>query len=149
MFLSLKGIIQRQGNPQGKTMRLSVIAALLSVGLFAGCGGVELEAQEAEVTAMAPPPCERACMTLYNHCMRNATTPEQQAWCVEDQDLCYQGCYPGAAPVQAMRPPPCEYACDLGYTACMRSASTQAQKDACVAERNDCYGFCEPPALAE
>ncbi len=115
-------------------MRLSFIAALLSVGLFAGCGGVEQEAQEEEVTAaLAPPPCERICIPLYNRCTRSATTPEQQAQCGQDLDDCLRGC----DPVQAMRPPPCEDACDLASNACARGASTQEQKDVCAAERVD------------
>ncbi|NPD27270.1 MULTISPECIES: hypothetical protein [Corallococcus] len=124
-------------------MRLSFIAALLSVGFFAGCGGVVQEAQEAEVTAMAPPPCERACITLYNHCMRTATTPEQQAWCVEDQDLCFQGCDLGAAPVRVQALPPCQDACYKEFLSCARAAKTPEDALECVNTRNDCYQACE------
>ncbi|NPC75445.1 hypothetical protein HPP05_37455 [Corallococcus exiguus] len=123
-------------------MRLSFIAALLSVGFFAGCGGVEQEAQEAEVTAMAPPPCERACITMYNACMRTATTSEQQAWCAEDEFDCFQGCALGAAPVQAQAQPPCEAACYRGFLSCARAAQTGEEALECTFERNDCYQSC-------
>ncbi|NMO13952.1 hypothetical protein HPC49_08840 [Pyxidicoccus fallax] len=80
-------------------MRMAIMAGLLSVGMLVGCGGAEMDAQEPTgapteetVTAMAPPPCERACLTLYNYCMRSAQTPEQIAFCEEDLDSCYMGC---------------------------------------------------------
>ncbi|RKG65371.1 hypothetical protein D7W79_37970 [Corallococcus exercitus] len=125
-------------------MRLSFIAALLSVGFFAGCGGVEPEAQAQEtqdVTAMAPPPCERACMTLYNYCMQTATTPEEQAWCVEDRTICYQDCSLGAAPVQAMAPG-CREVCNQVYASCKRNATTPEATAYCVEEHDFCYSQC-------
>lgn len=125
-------------------MRLSFIAAVLSVGFFAGCGGVEQEAQETQdVTAMAPPPCERACITIYNHCMRTATTPERQAWCAEDQDRCFEGCDLGAAPVQAQQLPPCQDACYREFLVCARAAKTPEDALECATTRNDCYQTCE------
>jgi hypothetical protein len=138
-----------RATPKEKSMRLSVIAALLSVGFFAGCGGVELE--EREVTAQAPPPCERACLMAYNRCINNATTAEQRQVCEDQSTECHERCeiYPAPAPqVEAMRPPPCEYACDLAYTFCMRNATTQAQRDACGAEQSDCYGMCPAPPVS-
>ncbi|MHA7633951.1 hypothetical protein [Corallococcus sp. M7] len=123
-------------------MRLSFIAAVLSAGFFAGCGGVEQGAQETEVTALAPPPCERACITMYNYCMRNATTPEQQAWCVEDQDLCFQGCDLGAAPAQVQALSGCQDACDRAYLYCARTATTPEDRAFCIEDRDDCYGTC-------
>lgn len=125
-------------------MRLSVIAALLSVGFFAGCGGVEPEAQDTQdVTAMAPPPCERACTTMYNYCMRNATTPEQQEWCAQDEYECYQGCNLGAAPVQAMAPG-CREKCNQVYATCKRSATTPEDLAWCVEDHDFCLSLCPP-----
>ncbi|NPC69332.1 hypothetical protein D7Y27_19295 [Corallococcus sp. AB004] len=176
-------------------MRLAIIAGLLSVGLFAGCGSVDMESRDvesqiltpcereclaayrtcsyqattpealqfcrdesnscaaacfpyrapaAEVTARSQRACERACFSQYDECFNQSTSPEQDAACEAQSNVCYARCQPSvASPVQAMRPPPCEYACDLAYTYCLRNSPTPAQ---CAPEREDCYSTCPSPA---
>jgi hypothetical protein len=124
-------------------MRLSVLAALLSVGFFAGCGGVEWEEREVR---QALTPCERDCLRAYGQCEQNASTPEQYKACDDRLNRCTDRCelFPSPEPrVEAMRPPPCEYACELAYVHCLRSATTQEQRDACLFEQGDCNSLCD------
>jgi hypothetical protein len=75
-------------------MRRAIIAGLLSVGLFAGCGGVEPESRDVE--ALGPTPCEAACIALYKGCMRQA--PVDPDACLLEQRDCYNGCAGAVAP---------------------------------------------------
>lgn len=72
-------------------MRLAILVGLMSVGLLAGCGGMEPDA-EAPVQAMRPPPCEYACELARNYCLRNAPTPEAVEACWADYNLCASDC---------------------------------------------------------
>ncbi|RKH38901.1 hypothetical protein D7X12_25000 [Corallococcus sicarius] len=70
---------------------MAILVGLMSVGLLAGCGGTEADA-EAPVQAMRPPPCEYACELARNYCLRNAPTAEAAAACHAEYDLCTSEC---------------------------------------------------------
>ncbi|GMT99141.1 hypothetical protein KH5H1_32600 [Corallococcus caeni] len=107
--------------------------------MFKSCHSHGIESQSQTLT-----PCERTCLIQYEDCFNQSTSPEQDAVCAAESNVCYEKCQPWvASPVQAMRPPPCEYACDLAYTYCLRNSPTP---DQCAPEREDCYSTCPSPA---
>ncbi|NOK16162.1 hypothetical protein [Corallococcus carmarthensis] len=76
-------------------MRLSVIAALLSVGFFAGCGGMEEEPQDAEVTGQNFTQCWNQCVATHQGCLQAATTPDAKAFCDKKFNFCVDRCESG------------------------------------------------------
>ncbi|WP_375759813.1 hypothetical protein [Corallococcus exercitus] len=71
-------------------MRLAIIAGLLSVGLFAGCGGADMESRDVEAQLLSP--CERECLAAYRTCSYQATTPEELQVCSDDSNSCAAAC---------------------------------------------------------
>ncbi|GMU01548.1 hypothetical protein KH5H1_56680 [Corallococcus caeni] len=78
-------------------MHLSVIVALMSVGLIAGCGGMEEDIQDAEVTGQDFTQCWNRCVATHQGCLQNATTPDAKAFCDKKFNFCVDRCESGTA----------------------------------------------------